>query len=145
MQSTNRRSLELEDIKVPVKLKLSALWASLMFCYIYGDYFGLYQPGTLKSMLQGQMGPLGPTTQGVLLGTAILMAVPSAMVFLSLALTPRVNRWANVALGLAYCAIIVISMPGAWAFYMFLGVIEAVLSLLITWYAWRWPRVSEAG
>jgi hypothetical protein len=24
---------------------LSALWAALMFCYIYGDYFGLWLAG----------------------------------------------------------------------------------------------------
>lgn len=132
----------LEDVKVPVKLKLSALWASLMFCYIYGDYFGLFQPGNLQDMLQGKMGPLGPTTQGVLLGTSVLMAIPSLMVFLALALPAAFNRWGNVVLGLAYAAIIVISMPGAWVFYQFLGVIEAVLSLLIAWQAWRWPRVA---
>ena len=134
----------LEDIKVPVRLKLSALWASLMFCYIYGDYFGLYQPGNLQDMLKGQMGPLGPTTQGVLLGTAALMAIPSLMVFLSLALPVVLSRWFNVVLGVAYAVIILISMPGAWAFYQFLGVIEAVLSLLIAWLAWRWPRVASA-
>lgn len=37
----------LEDQKVNVKTKLSALWASVMFCYVYGDYFGLY--GTASS------------------------------------------------------------------------------------------------
>jgi hypothetical protein len=130
----------LEDWKVPVKLKLAALWASLMFCYIYGDYFGLYQPGTLQSMLEGKMGPLGPTTQGVLLGTSILMAVPSVMVFLSLVMKPLISRVANVVLGLLYAIIMAMSMPGAWTFYLFLGVIEIVLSLLIAWYAWRWPR-----
>lgn len=130
----------LDDWKVPVKLKLSALWASLMFCYIYGDYFGLYQPGTLQSMLEGKMGPLGPTTQGVLLGTSILMAVPSVMVFLSLAMKPVVSRAVNVILGLLYAVIMAVSMPGAWTFYLFLGVIEIVLSLLIVWYAWKWPR-----
>ncbi|HET6551929.1 MAG TPA: DUF6326 family protein [Dyella sp.] len=132
----------LEDIRIPVRFKLSALWASLMFCYIYGDYFGLYQPGNLQGMLQGQMGPLGDVTQGVLLGTAMLMAAPSVMVFLSLALSPAACRWANIVLGVAYTVIILISMPGAWHFYMFLGVIEAVLSLLIAAYAWRWPRVA---
>lgn len=60
---------ELDDRRIPVRLKLSLLWSSLMFCYIYGDYFGLYQPGKLQQMIDGQMGPLGPTTQGVLLGT----------------------------------------------------------------------------
>jgi hypothetical protein len=40
-----------------VKLKLSLLWAALMFFYIYGDYFGLYVPGQLKGMLEGQRVP----------------------------------------------------------------------------------------
>lgn len=136
------KSPPLEDIKVPTRLKLSALWASLMFCYIYGDYFGLYQPGNLRDMLNGQMGPLGPTTQGVLLGTAALMALPSLMVFLSLALPAALSRWFNIVLGAAYTIIILVSMPGAWVFYQFLGVIEAVLSLLIAWQAWRWPRIG---
>ena len=76
----------LEDVKVPVKLKLSALWASLMFCYIYGDYFGMFQPGNLQEMLQGKMGPLGPTKQGVLLGTSVMMEIRSMMVFIVLEL-----------------------------------------------------------
>jgi len=68
----------LDDIKVHVKIKISALWVSVMFCYIYGDYFGLYKPGALQGMLSGKMGPLGPTTQGILLGTSAMMAIPVA-------------------------------------------------------------------
>ncbi len=134
----------LSDMKIHVKLKLSALWASLMFCYIYGDYFGLYQPGTLQTMLDGKMGPLGPTTQGVLLGTAALMAVPSLMVVLSLLLKPTVNRWANLILGAIYTLVMLVTLPGAWLFYLFLGIIEVVLSALIGWYAWTWPRTDPA-
>ena len=44
----------LDDIKVHVKFKLFALWTSVMFCYIYGDYFELYQPGKLPAMLAGR-------------------------------------------------------------------------------------------
>ena len=130
-----------DDVKIHVRYKLAALWTSLMFCYIYGDYFGLYRPGTLQDMLAGHMGPLGPTTQAVLLGTALLMAVPSVMVFLSLALSARLCRWVQLLLGLSYAAIILLSMPGSWAFYRFLGVVEVGLSGLIVWYAWRWPRL----
>ena len=71
----------LHDIKIHVKLKISALWVSVMFCYIYGDYFGLYVPGALQRMLDGKMGPFGPTTQGILIGTSLMMAIPSVMVF----------------------------------------------------------------
>ena len=133
-------STALDDTKVHVKLKLSALWAAVMFCYIYGDYFGLYAPGKLAEILAGKMEPLGPATQGVLVGVAIMMVVPSIMVFLSLVLPPALNRWANIVLGAAYTAIMLMTMPGAWAFYILLGIIEVVLTALIVWYAWNWPK-----
>lgn len=132
-------SAAMQDIKVHVKLKLSALWAAVMFCYIYGDYFGLYVPGQLKGMLAGQ-GPIGPTSQSSLVPVAIMMAVPGIMVFLSLIMLPRLNRVVNMVLGTLYTAIMVITMPGAWVFYIVLGVIEVVLTLLIVGYAWKWPR-----
>lgn len=144
MGSMKKAAPVLDDMKVHVKLKIAALWTSLMLCYVYGDYFGLYKPGNLQGMLQGRMGPLGPTTQGVLLGTAVLMAIPAVMVYLSVALKPSVNRWVNIVLGAAYAAIMLITMPGAWNFYIFLGIIEVALSLLIIWHAWTWPRREAA-
>jgi ABC-type Co2+ transport system permease subunit len=62
------------------------------------------------------------------------------MVFLSLALKPDLNRWANIILGVIYTLIILITMPGSWAFYIFLGIVEGVLTALIVWYAWNWPK-----
>ena len=129
----------MQDIKVNVKIKISALWASVMFCYIYADYFGLYVPGALQKMLDGKMGPLGPTTQGVLLGTSIMMAIPSVMIFLSVALKPKLNRMFNIIFGALYTLIILITM-WAWAFYIFFGIIEVVLTVLVVWYAWNWPK-----
>jgi len=132
-----------EDVRVPVRIKLSALWASVMFCYVYGDFIGLYRPGKLQGLLEGRM-PMGPTSQGVLLGIAIVMAIPSLMVFLSLVLNPIVTRWANLILGVLYTAIMLVTMPGAWAFYQFLGVVEVALMVSIVWHAWRWPRLAPA-
>lgn len=43
----------LEEPQVNVKLKLAALWASVMFCYLYGDYFELYVPEKVDSLLTG--------------------------------------------------------------------------------------------
>ena len=133
----------LDDVKVHVKLKLSALWVAVMLCYIYGDFFGLFQPGTLQDLQAGKT-PIGPTTQGKLLGFSIMMAIPSVMVFLSLVLKPKTNRWTNIILGAIYTVIILLTMPGAWAFYIFLGIVEAVLTALIVWYAWTWPSSSES-
>jgi len=74
-----------EDIKVHVRVKLSALWSSLMFLYIYGDYFELYQPGKLQQMVAGRTG-LGAVSQSALLSMSALMAIPSLMGSLCLVL-----------------------------------------------------------
>ena len=129
----------LEDAKVNVRIKLSALWTSVMFCYIYADYFDLMAPGTLRSMLEGQ-GPIGPSTPGTLLVASLMLAIPSATIFLSVGLTPAVARWINVVFGAAYTVIILNTM---WSrvFYIFYGVIEVTLTSLVIWYAWKWPKV----
>jgi hypothetical protein len=136
---TPMNRMPLDDLKVHVKLKLSALWAAVMFCYVYGDYFGLYVPGQLKGMLEGH-GPIGLTSQGTLVATSLLMAVPGVMVFLSIVLPPRLDRWVNIILGTFYTLIMLATMPGSWMFYIVLGVIEILLTMAIVWYAWRWPR-----
>jgi hypothetical protein len=135
----------LQPFDPPVQLKLSALWASVMLCYIYGDYFGLFVPGTLQAMFDGQMGSLGPTTQGVLLGTSALITFPALMVALSLLLPPAVNRWLNIVLGLAYTAIVVFFMAGGWWFYDALAIVEIILQLLVVWHAWKWPKVPAVA
>ena len=143
MNSSEDTGKDLDDIKVHVKLKMSALWASVMFCYIYADYFGLYVPGSLQRVLAGKMGPLGPVTQMVLLGTSATLAIPSVMIFLSLVLKPNFNRCLNIVLGVLYTSIILMTM-WRWAFYIFYGVIEIALTGLVVWYAWNWPRQKAA-
>ena len=129
----------LSDPPLPLRVKLSALWSSLTFCYLYGDYFGLYRPGKLQHMLDGA-GPMGPSSQGSLLFVALLLAVPGLMVFLSLALPARFVRWLNIGLALFYALFVALTLPGAWWFYLAYSGIEILLCAAIIWLAWRWPR-----
>jgi hypothetical protein len=131
----------LTDSPIPVRLKLSALWVALMLLYIYGDLFGFFEQQTLAQIMAGKAGFIG--TQNGLLAAAAVIAVPSVMVFLCLLLPFRVDRWINIFFGAAYTIIILVTLPGSWRFYMFLGVIEAVISLLIIWYSWKWPKLAE--
>lgn len=128
-----------EDIKVHVRFKLFALWSSVMFFYIYGDYFELYQPGKLQGMIAGNM-PLGPVSQGILLGISAVMIVPSLMPFLSLVLPAGVNRVVNIVFGTIYAAIMILAIRGGWHFYVVFGLIEITLTILVVWYAWTWPK-----
>ena len=132
----------LSDPPLPQRLKLSVLWASLTFCYLYGDYFGLYRPGTLQHMLEGA-GPMGPTSQGSLLFVALLLAVPGLMVCLSLALPARLARWLSIGLAVFYAVFVGLTMPGAWWFYLAYSSIEIVLCLAIVRVAWAWPRAPR--
>jgi hypothetical protein len=144
MQFGERQLFMLEDVKVPVKLKLSALWAALMFCYLYGDYFGLYVPGQLQGMLTGG-GPIGPTTERSLVAVSVLMVIPSLMVFLAVGLRPQISRWTNIGLAAFYALVVAVTMPGSWAFYLMFSTVEIALSLMIIWCAWIWPKASSTA
>ena len=52
----------------------------------------LQETGQLQQMIAGKM-PFAANSQGVLLGMAGVMIVPSLMPFLSLVLPVRLNRW----------------------------------------------------
>lgn len=60
------------------------------------------------------------------------------------ALSPVLNRWLNLVFGVAYTAIILITMWG-WRFLVFYGVIEISLTSLVVWYAWKWPKAQAGG
>ena len=93
----------------------------------------------------GQMAPLGPVTQSVLLGTAAMLALPSLMIFLSVALRASATRWLNIAVGVVYTAIQLAVVSGSgWTFYVAMGLLETALTVLIVWTAWKWPRSSPA-
>ena len=90
--------------------------------------------------MSGRMGPF-PVTQGSLLSASILMMIPAVMVFLSLALKLKVNRWANIILGVLYTLVNISNLIGeTWVYYIFFGVVEIVLTLLIVGFAWKWTN-----
>ncbi|MDH4215566.1 MAG: DUF6326 family protein [Gallionella sp.] len=136
--NTNSKTTEKEDVKINVKMKLSALWVALMLVYIYCDIYSLFRTGQIEEMISGRMGPF-PVTQGSLLLASILMIIPAVMVFLSLTLKPKVDRWANIILGVLYTFVNISNLIGeTWVYYIFSGVVEIALTLLIVWYAWKW-------
>jgi hypothetical protein len=140
MEMTDASERMLEDVKTNVRLKLSALWAAMMFLYVYADVLWLYKPGQLDEISQGRMGPF-QVSQGSLLAASIVVIVPALMVFLSLTLKPSANRWTNIALGALFTLVNVSNLIGeTWVFYLLFGALEIVLTLLIVRYAWTWPQ-----
>ncbi|MEK7266608.1 MAG: DUF6326 family protein [Pseudomonadota bacterium] len=131
---------KLEEFRAPAKLKLAAMWTSLMFLYVYGDYFNMYSPGKLAAMAAGNVGPVNAADGAGMLAISMMMAIPALMITLSLIAPSWLSKWLNVLFGLAYAGILAATLPGAPLFYLGYGAIEIPLSLFIVWTALSWPR-----
>jgi hypothetical protein len=134
----------LVNTKIDVKIKLAALWTSVTLCYLYGDYFELYVPEKVSGLVSGENLLDTPVK---LLSASVLLAIPAVMVFLSVFLQPGLNRWLNIATGLFFTAIMVsiafTSLMPWRAFYVFLAVVESIITTIIVWQAWQWPRQNR--
>ncbi len=146
MSSTSDKILELENPKVNTRIKLSAMWASVMLCLIYGDILGFFVPDMLNEIIAGNMGFLGATTQELMLAGAIFMSIPCIMVYLPLVLKPSLNRWLNIILAVVYTMVMLATMifMTSWAYYFYLGTIEVFLTIMIGFVAWKWPATFTA-
>ena len=131
----------LENPKVNIKIKLAALWASVTFCYLYGDYFELYTPDKVNSLITGDNNLNSPN---ILLLASIILAIPSVMVAASIFLKPKINRILNILFGTLFTLMMVfigiISTNEWYLFYIFLAFLESIITALIVWYAWKWPK-----
>ena len=134
----------LENPKVNIKIKLAALWASVTFCYLYGDYFELYTPDKVNSLITGDNNLNSPT---ILLLASIILAIPSVMVAASIFLKPKINRILNILFGTLFTLMMVfigiISTNEWYLFYVFLAFLESIITALIVWYAWKWPKERQ--
>ena len=131
----------LENAKVNIKIKLAALWASATFCYLYGDYYELYTPGKINSLITGENILDSPIK---LLIASIVMAIPSIMVGASIILKPKINRILNIVFGTLFTLIMLFigfnSMTKWGVFYVFLAFLESIITGSIVWYALKWPK-----
>ena len=134
----------LENPKVNIKIKLAALWASATFCYLYGDYFELYTPDKVNSLIKGDNNLDSPA---ILLLASIILAIPSVMVAASIFLKPKINRILNILFGTLFTLMMVfigiISTNEWYLFYVFLAFLESMITALIVWYAWKWPEERQ--
>ena len=147
MNSEKTPQNALEDITLNVKLKLASLWASFMFLYIYVDYFHLYMPGSIEDILAGKVFTFD-ISYVFLLIAMIGVTIPVVMIFLSVALPAKGNRWTNIIVATIYIPYMLFNLAGeAWVHMYFAAAVEVALLLLIIGYAWKWtePKTYELG
>lgn len=131
----------LSDPKINSRLILSALWTSVMFCYIYGDYFELYVPGKTEGLLNGQNMLNSPLKLFI---TTFILTVPALMITLCLTAKPKIARWLNISAGIfftLFTLLVGIASISEWrVFYVFLSFVESILTAIVVFKAWNWNK-----
>lgn len=129
----------MEDFQVNLKIKLAGLWTAVTFCYLYGDYFELYTPEKVSSLLSGENVMNSPMALFI---ASVIMVIPPLMIVVSLMLEPLLNRWLNILFGSLFTIMMVLIAIGSltpwYSFYVFLALIESFLTGIIVWKAFKW-------
>ena len=123
------------------KERLSLLWIFALLNYLYADVVALFD-------IAGARHSFDPLPPWALMGSAILMEIPIAMILLCRLLPFRANRLANiVAAGIVTLINGFLTFvpplagwgrPPAFAEYLFFATIETVCTSFIIWQAWAW-------
>jgi hypothetical protein len=121
------------------RIKISALWTSLLFVFAYVDVFSLYRPDFRAELERGEVGGL-TVDQAFLVGTTAYVVIPSLMVYGALVLRPRITRIANLGLSVVYAATIVAGAIGEWTYYVLGSAVEVALLAAVAYHAWTWEE-----
>ena len=128
------------------KERLSLLWIFVLLNYLYADVLALF------AFVGSPNPPHLP--QWVLLGSAVLMEIPIAMILACRLLPFRANRLANIIAGViltvvnAFATFVLPLTNGSfrdpiYPAYVFFATIETVCTLVIIWQAWTWSAVGD--
>lgn len=120
------------------KTWLSLLWIFYMFNAAYVDITTLYDSVFINHTPKVQY------TEVFLLGAGVLIEISIAMVLLSRILKYRANRWANIIAGIFLTAVQIVTLfvGTPTLVYAFFSIILIATTVVIVWYAWRWPNTE---
>jgi hypothetical protein len=128
------------------KARLSLFWIFALLNYLYADVVALFAIVGSPNLVDAPHLP-----PWALLGSAVLMEIPIAMIVASRLLPFRANRLANIIAGailtlidgsLTFIPPLVGARTPALPEYLFFATIETVCTSVIVWQAWTWSAVE---
>ncbi len=131
------------DPWISPRIRISALWASVPFVFVYVDPFGLHRADVRGDI---ECGRIAGTSIGraSLLGVTADVALTRLMVFPSLILPVRDQRIADTVLAAVYALTIAGGAFGEWNPYFVLGsAVEVASPAGIVRDAWAWPKPTD--
>ena len=121
------------------KIRISVLWIFMAVAMSAHSVLYFMEPGAIGEIEGMQLG------EGMLFFMAIFWWVPLVMAVLSLILKDSANRWANFVLGIVFTVLNIVHLitehlaqPSAHQLLIIGSTV--VVTGLIAWFAWRWPK-----
>lgn len=125
---------------------LTYLWIFVLLNYLYCDIVGLMDASLLKQYLTGKVGGMN-ITQEFLLGGAILMEIPIAMILISKFAGFKINKWSNFGAGLIMSLVqfasLLIGKPTNY--YLFFSIIEITTTIVICCIGISWKNQPQTS
>ncbi|HEV2731752.1 MAG TPA: DUF6326 family protein [Terriglobales bacterium] len=130
------------------KERLSLWWIFALLNYLYADVVALFAIVGSPNLADAPHLP-----PWALMGSAVLMEIPIAMIVACRLLPFRANRLANIIAGailtlvngfLTFVPPLVGARTPALREYLFFATIETVCTSIIVWQAWTWSEVKPA-
>jgi len=125
------------------KIKISVLWLFLTVAWLIVMTFMFFAPGMIDQIRAGKIHGEQITGEFLLI-SAIFLLVPLVMAILSLTLKDKINRWANIIVGIVfsvlriYCLIEALKLDlSIFAYELLMDISMVVATALIVWYAWK--------
>jgi hypothetical protein len=131
-----------QEVDVDIKERLSLLWLFALLNYLYADVVALFAVVGSPNLADAPHMP-----RWALMGAAVLMEIPIAMIVACRFLPFRANRLANIIAGifltlinagLTYLPPLFGERTPALPEYLFFATIETVCTVVIIRQAWTW-------
>jgi len=120
------------------KTRIAVLWIFMAVAMSAHAVLSFMGREAVEQMWEMEMG------QGMMLFMALFWWVPLVMAVLSLTLKDSANRWANFIVGIVFTILNIVHLaehlaePSADMILLIGSTI--VVTGLIAWFAWRWPK-----
>ena len=131
------------------KTRIAVLWLFTAVAMSAHMVLSVFEPGVIELITAGKMQLDEPA---FIFSALFAWLIPLAMAYLSLTLQDFANRWANIILGIVVTVVNIshllfeqLAQPSAHmaqpsVHQLLLNASTVVVTALIAWHAWRWPK-----
>jgi len=129
-------------------MRIAVLWIFMAVAMSAHVVLSVFEPGVIEQIASGKM-QIG---EEMFLFMTLFWMIPLTMAYLSVTLKDLANRRANITLGIVFTALNIFHLVFEFMVQPSIHMVQAslhqllidgstvVVTALIVWYAWKWPK-----